>query len=226
MTVHYGLLLERDTAFDLEPFPLVPVGALKAETIFLVENGLQLLNHVRARNVFIVVDVGALYLLEAISKWEFYNEFNFSYTSDVADSPLNMVLENVFALMENTRNKTLAVVPGNVITDLDMAEVERFHRSKRRPPMTLVVSPGVPDRAYDGMPPLYRPTQIALIEPTILPLVNKHPVQSLYELISMLDEQSSINYYTHDGLTFEVDSPEAFGLLHGLVEPKDDGEDV
>jgi hypothetical protein len=214
--IKHGLLLERGTAFDLEPFPMIPAGALKMDTIFLVEGGLHLLTQVDVKNIFVVVDVGAVYLIEAITKWDRYNDYNFAYSSDVADSSLPSIFDNVFGAMTNTRNKTLAIVPGNILSDLDLQKVERFHVNKKKPAMTLVVTPGIPEQEYVNMPVLYRPSRVAIVEPSVVLHLKGVECRDFNELISILDKKGLISYYPYDGLMFEVEDPATFNLINGV----------
>lgn len=225
--IRYGILLEKDTAFDLDPFPTVPAGALKAGSSFLVEHGLDMLSRVGTANVYVVVDIGAVYLLEAITRWEKYPEVNFAYSSEVADLALPQVLDSMWSSMPNVRTKTLAIVPGNTISDLDMKKVEKAHNDRRKPPMTLVVTPGVGPEPYYNCPTLYRPTCIAIVEPSIMQHIKSKSIKSFYDIIRVLDEKDAINYYTHEGLIFEVDSEEMFSLISGTSsgDNSDDDED-
>jgi NDP-sugar pyrophosphorylase family protein len=215
----YGILWEYDDVFDLEPFPSVPVGALWAGDMYVVSGALHLLYSLGTTDVIVATKTGAVYLTEAIGHYEKYNSMSYSHFSDVDEKGAVSTLAHAIGTNVNDTSNPIVMLPGNIITDIKLDDVERFHRGKGRRIVTMVVTQGRNTTDLE-LPQGYRPTNLMLVEKKLYSLASRvsSKIVDLLDLVKLLEDKGQVDYYTFDGFLFEVNTPEEYLLLRPNAE--------
>jgi hypothetical protein len=214
----YGILLDYGHGFNLDPFPIIPAGAMYAQEHFIVTCPLNMLHGIDVDSVIAATEIGAAFLSDAIASYEGYRRMDFIHLPEI--EPLgsgNLVKQGIVSAISDYTSP-IALVGSNVLTDLNLRDLERFHLESGRPPATVVLVPGKNDSSL-GIPKNRRPVEIMMLERSIVKYGTAYPsgkALSIRQLLEAAGAKDKVAYYMYDGFMYEVDSEEAYSSLLGV----------
>lgn len=209
----YAILFEYDNVLDLDPFPCIPAGALWSGDMYLVAGALDAFADVGVNDVMVMTSSGTVYLTEAIGSYEDYNSMSITHYSDLDERGSVAMLNLILATAIHETNHPIMFMPGNVLTELHLSDVEAEHLAHKRPAATVVLVPGENNTDLN-LPPGYKLTNIMLLEKKAGSILDKmKKVSRLVDFLKELERKNEVMYYTFDGFLFEVESPEHFAML-------------
>jgi hypothetical protein len=208
-----GIILDYGNALDLDPFPCIPLGALYLEEFFLVHHAMNMLGKLGVDHVLVVSEMGAAYLKYAISDYEKNGKVNITYVPETEDRGAGRLVCSGIVAAISDYSQPITLVGSNVITDIDMADLEGFHKARKKPYATVVCVPGVNETELD-CPAGYRPVETMLLEKHITRCGDKKkPALGLWDMLADADRRGQCAYYPFDGLYYEVNSEEDYVLM-------------
>jgi NDP-sugar pyrophosphorylase family protein len=210
MSNKVGIVVQFNNSFDLSPFPEIPAGALYTGDMYLIGGALQSLIDWGATEVNVLVDAGAVYIGDAVSRYELYKQMSVKYYADFETQGLAMNIRSVLEESVNKRSSPVAVLPANILTNLSLDTVERNHRTKGRPPVTVVVVQGEDEMGIVPIPG-YRMTQIMLVEKSLVKYLKEG--RPLGHVLSILHQEGKVNFFCFDDFLYEVNTEEDFLMM-------------
>lgn len=199
---------------DLEPFPLVPPGALYTGDGFLIQSAVSLAESVAADELIVVSDVGLAYLRGAIAEGPKLDR-SVVYVPEPCNTGSGTYLRSAcVTYVKNTRHP-IAVIPTNVVTDLNLEAVEHFHKAKGRPYVSVVCVPADAPSEQEWAEPGYRPTETMLIEQGFLKCGKRAKSTTIEQMLADAAERGKVNQFLFDGYYFEVDNEKDYLSVAG-----------
>jgi NDP-sugar pyrophosphorylase family protein len=211
----FGFVVDYGHGFDLNPFPIIPAGAMYLHDNYVVANCLHILSQFGATTAIVATEIGAAYLSDAISHYEAYKKLDFLHLPEIDPMGSGNLIKQGIVSAINDCTEPIAVVPSNIICNIDFKLVEEFHSACNRPVVTVVAIKGE-NLTKVGLPLGYRPTELMIIERSFIKYGLPYPTdkkQSLMDVLASVEEKGKMAYYCFDGLFYEVNSPDSYLAL-------------
>jgi len=211
----YGVIIDYSKGIDLDPFPTVPTGALHVGDSYIVAGSLSMLLSVGVTDIVVMSEVGAAFLADAVGSYPGLDGVSITNLPEVDLVGLGNLLKKGIVSIMHDYGQPISIVPGNVITEIKLSDVENHHKAKGRPPATVVVIQGM-NTTELSVPAGYKPTGLIILEKEFLNFGSRSkPSLSLLDILEDMDFKGKLSYYVSDGLYYEVTKPEHFLALMG-----------
>lgn len=215
-----GIIYDYGTFLDLEPFPCMPIGALYVDGFFMVHNAMAQMDKLGVEHILVVSELGAAYLRYAVTEFDKNGKISVTYVPEVESVGGGRLVKMGILTAVNDYSAPIPLMPGNVISDLDVLDLEGFHKARKRPYATVVCVPGKNESGLN-CPTGYRPVSSMILEHKITRCCDKSTKEtSMVDLLLDAEGRHQVAYYPYDGLYFEVCTPEDYLVVSKGVVPK------